>query len=58
MAEIKVYTVEEVASVLKLTTHTVYSYIKSGQLKASKIGKYWRVSEAALKAFIDRGTEE
>lgn len=57
MAEIKVYTVEEVASVLKLTTRTVYSYIKSGQLKASKIGKYWRVSETALKAFIERGTE-
>lgn len=58
MAEIKVYTVEEVASVLKLTTRTVYSYIKSGQLKASKIGKYWRVSETALKVFIERGTEQ
>ena len=56
MTEIKVYSVEEVANILKLTTRTVYSYIKSGQLKASKIGKYWRITPASLQAFIERGT--
>lgn len=56
MAEIKVYSVEEVADILKLTTRTIYAYIKSGQLKASKIGKYWRITPAALQDFIERGT--
>ena len=58
MSEIRVYTLDEVADILKLTKRTLYSYIKSGKLKASKIGKYWRVSSKALQDFIDKGTED
>lgn len=56
MAEIKVYTLDEVADILKLTRRTMYSYVKEGKLKASKIGKYWRVSEKALNEFIENGS--
>lgn len=56
MADIKVYTLEEVCNILKVTKRTVYNYIKGGQLKAVKVGKYWRVSEEHLKDFIERGT--
>lgn len=57
MNTIKVYTLEEVAAILQLTRRTLYTYIKNGQLKAVKIGKYWRVSEETLQQFIATGTE-
>jgi excisionase family DNA binding protein len=57
MNTIKVYTLEEVAEILQLTRRTLYTYIKNGQLKAVKIGKYWRVSEETLQQFIATGTE-
>lgn len=53
MTEIKVYTVEEIAELMKVTKTTVYSYIKRGELKAKKIGKYYRVTEANLKEFLE-----
>jgi len=57
MAEIKVYTLEEVADILKVTRRTLYSYVKEGKLQAVKMGKYWRVSEQSLQNFISVGTE-
>lgn len=54
---IRVYTLDEVAEVLKITRRTLYTYIKEGKLKAVKIGREWRVSEAALQDFINKGTE-
>ena len=56
MAELKVYTLEEVCEILSITKRTVYNYIKAGKLPAVKMGKYWRVSEENLKAFIETGT--
>lgn len=50
---IKVYTVGEIAELMKVTKTTVYSYIKRGELKAKKIGKYYRVTEANLKEFLE-----
>lgn len=56
MAEIKVYTIDEVANILKVTSRTVYNYVRAGELKAVKLGKYWRISEESLQAFISNGT--
>lgn len=52
MAEMKVYTIDEVATLLHVTRRTIYTYIKDGKLKAVKIGKYWRITEKALEAFL------
>jgi len=57
MADIKVYTLEEVAEIVKLTRRTLYNYVKAGKLKAVKMGKYYRVSEKALNDFINNGAE-
>ena len=57
MADIKVYTTEEVLGILKVTKRTLYNYIKAGQIKAIKCGREWRVTEDALKAFLEHGTE-
>ena len=38
MAEIRVYTLEEVCTILSITKRTVYNYIKAGKLHAFKMG--------------------
>lgn len=58
MDDLTAYTTEEVACCLKVTQRTVYSYIKAKQLKATKIGKYWRVKHSDLQLFIDNGTSQ
>ena len=59
MAEaIKVYTLEEVIDILKVSRRTIYNYIKADQLKAIKVGREWRVTEKALAAFLETGTED
>lgn len=55
---INVYTTQEVADILSVTQRTVYNYIASGQLKAAKIGRHWRVTEEQLQSFLDSGTDE
>lgn len=57
MTDIKVYTTEEVLEILKVTKRTLYNYIKARQIKAIKCGREWRVTEDALKAFLEHGTE-
>ena len=52
MTELKVYTIDEVAELLHVTRRTVYNYIKEGKLKATKIGKYWRVTSKALEELL------
>ena len=58
MAETKVYTLEELTSILKVTRRSIYNYVKAGQLKAVKIGREWRVTQKALDDFLEHGTED
>lgn len=58
MKEIRAYTVNEVAEILKISTRTVYTYINGGLLKATKFGKLWRVSDANLQDFLKNGTNQ
>lgn len=55
MPDIKVYTLDEVADILKVTKRTLYTYIKDGKLHAVKMGKYWRVTEENLRKFVNAG---
>ncbi len=54
--ELKIYSLKEVEEILQVTQRTLYNYIKEGKLKATKIGKHWRVSHEDLKEFIEKGT--
>ncbi len=56
MADIRVYTLEEVCDILSITKRTVYNYIKAGKLRAFKMGKYWRVTEEAFREFVGQDT--
>lgn len=53
MADIILYTVDETAKILKVTRRTLYNYIKNSELKALKIGKYWRIRQSDLIEFLE-----
>lgn len=57
MTEIKLYTTEEAAQLLKVTRRSIYTYLKSGKLEAVKIGNGWRISQEALEKFLSQGTK-
>lgn len=50
----KLYTLDEVAEILGTVTETIRRYVRAGKLKASKLGKSWRVSESSLKEFLQK----
>ena len=52
---IRVYTLQEVADILKVTRQTIYNYVTAGRLRATKFGKEYRVTEADLQELIQRG---
>lgn len=52
----KVYTLEEISDLIKITRRTLYDYVKTGKLKAVKIGRTWRVTEKQLEEFLSTGT--
>ena len=45
-------TVQEVADLLRLSTLTLYKYIKEGNLEAMEFGGHYRVSKNSLDKFI------
>lgn len=57
MDAIKLYTIEEVSEILKVTPRTIYTFIKNNDLQAVKIGKYWRIKHEDLENFINQGTQ-
>ncbi|MFA5124747.1 MAG: helix-turn-helix domain-containing protein [Patescibacteria group bacterium] len=47
------YTTQEVADILKVHQRTIFRYIKSGKIKASKIlGREWRIKKEDLDKLI------
>lgn len=49
-----IYTVKEVAEMLKVHFQTILAYIKDGKLKAMKIGKGYRISKKDLDDFLEK----
>jgi len=49
----KFYSVDEIAEMLKIHPKTIQRYIREGKLKASKVGKSWRVSGHDLSTFTE-----
>ncbi len=52
------YTVEEVATTLKVTRQTVYRWMQSGALRYVLAGERRRVTQSALDAFLKEGKPE
>ncbi len=51
-------TVAEVAAILRVSTMTVYRLIKSGNLRAVRVGKSYRLSEDEVDRYLARGYTE
>lgn len=49
--ENKLYSLQEVAKLLRVSERSVFRYIHGGKLRASKIG-YWRISDNDLRDFL------
>lgn len=52
----KVYTPEQVASLLQLSKNTVYELISRGEIVAKKLGKVYRIPASSL-SFIFTGLD-
>ena len=51
----KLYTLQEVADILRLNRQTLYNNIRKGSLQLTKLGKEYRVTEEQLQAIIKNG---
>lgn len=49
-----IHTVDGAAQLLRLHPFTVLKLIKKGSLKASKIGRVYRIRESAIEDFLNR----
>lgn len=47
----KLLTIKEIAKVLRVSDRSVSHYVKSGRLRASRIGQ-WRIKEKDLEKFL------
>ncbi len=47
------YTVEQISNMLNIHPKTIQRYIREGKLRATKIGKGWRVAGHDLSAFTE-----
>jgi putative molybdopterin biosynthesis protein len=52
MSEQRLLTPEQVAERLQISRWTVMDALRAGRLKGRKIGKFWRIEELDLEAFI------
>jgi excisionase family DNA binding protein len=49
----KQYTPEEVAEQLKVNLSSVQRWCQDGRLRATKLGRIWRIAESDLQNFLD-----
>jgi excisionase family DNA binding protein len=52
-----VMTLEEAAGFLKVSETTVYQLVRSGELKARKVGREWRILKSQLVEFLKQDGE-
>lgn len=51
----RLYTLREVAEILRLNPQTLYNNIRRGKLKASKVGKEYRFTAEQVQDIIKNG---
>ena len=49
-----VYTLDDIAAALRLSTMTLYRRVKEGELKAFRVGRGWRVTKSERDAYFAR----
>lgn len=56
--EEKLYTVEEVAKMLRFQPNTIRLWLENGKLRGVKVGWQWRIRECDLQEFVKENTEQ
>lgn len=51
-----ILTVEQVAEMLQIHHFTVLNYIKQGKIRASQLGRVYRVRQSAVDDFLNEAT--
>ena len=54
MEQKELYTARELAEKLRVNIMTIYRYIKTGKLKAYKIGKEFRIDKKEFQRFLNK----
>jgi excisionase family DNA binding protein len=54
MTDEKIYTVQEVATILRVTPRTVRNMIVSGEIEAFPVRDQYRITQRALEKFMQR----
>lgn len=54
----EILTSEQVAQILQIHPFTVLKFIKQGKLKASKLGRVYRIRRSDVEKFLDSQTEQ
>lgn len=49
---IELITIDELCDLLMIGRTTAYKLLQSGELKAFKIGKVWKISKASVECYI------
>lgn len=49
------YTLQEVADILRVSRQTLYNNIRKGNLQATKVGKEYRITEEQLQDIVKNG---
>jgi excisionase family DNA binding protein len=58
LSEVRFLTVAEVAAAMRVSKMTVYRLVHSGELPAVRVGRSFRVPEAAVAEFLRAGLTE
>ena len=54
----EIYTPKEVAALLKISERKVNELLRNGEIKASKIGRQWRITEQQLSDFLKENEQK
>ena len=54
-SEDRLLTVREVAARMRVSNMTVYRLIQAGDLRATRVGRSYRLRQADIDSYLDRG---
>lgn len=54
MKSVKMYTIQDVARILRVNQNMIIGLIKQRKLKANKVGKVYRISKMGLKNYLQK----
>lgn len=54
----QIFSVEEAAKVLQIAPNTMRRYVRTGKVRAAKLGKAYRITESDLMTFLDSQTKD